>query len=348
MNDKDLTKEDIRWFQRFDELEQFKKRFGHTRVPANWKENVQLAHWVHSTRGRYKNMQSWRQTFLKDIGFEFKIRPNNKRPVPVLDKDPQAFEKVVHAIEIKAIQTTEDPRIFTIQDIQWYYMLLVLIQFKKDKGHTSVPVSHNDKSLAHWVMKQRKNNDKLPQPRIDALDAIKFIWRIYEVRRTPWEDRFSELIAYKKENGHVNVPQSNKTLGRWVWMQRRDQKTMPEKRKKMLESIGFLWDFASNETQQMRVEQKTIRIWDSHFEDLKQYKHRFGHVNVQPYWKENIPFARWVARQRTLHEGNKLSKIRFSKLEELGFVWDMMKVNRIGHANMRKERPNSTPLSLSE
>ena len=85
---------------------------------------------------------------------------------------------------------------------------------------------------------------------------------------------------------------------------------------------------------------KQLGFGEKHFEDLKQYKERFGHVNVQPYWKENIPFARWVARQRTLYEDNKLLESRFLKLEDLGFVWDVMQVNRLGHAILKKERKN--------
>jgi len=65
-------------------------------------------------------------------------------------------------------------------------------------------------------------------------------------RKTPWEDRFSELQSFKLSKGHCRVPigyPSNPELGRWVDKQRQKYKkgTLSPDKLALLDSVGFTW-----------------------------------------------------------------------------------------------------------
>lgn len=63
-----------------------------------------------------------------------------------------------------------------------------------------------------------------------------------------WEDHFAELLAYKDEHGHIDVPQKHLGLGRWVNKQRQSARDgdMSVERKMKLDDIGFLWNKNKN------------------------------------------------------------------------------------------------------
>ncbi len=62
--------------------------------------------------------------------------------------------------------------------------------------------------------------------------------------------------------------------------------------------------------------------WDERFGELKKYKEQFGHCNVPIFWSENLKLGYWVDKQRENEIKNKLTEVRISKLENIGFDWD--------------------------
>jgi hypothetical protein len=62
----------------------------------------------------------------------------------------------------------------------------------------------------------------LTEERIQDLNDLGFKWSI-RVSRTPWETRLDELVQYKEQHGHCNVPSTypkNQPLAYWVFKQR--------------------------------------------------------------------------------------------------------------------------------
>jgi hypothetical protein len=62
-----------------------------------------------------------------------------------------------------------------------------------------------------------------------------------------WNDRYEEMVKYKRQKGDCNVPcqyKANKKLGMWVSQQRQMYKRekLSEERKSMLEKVGFKWE----------------------------------------------------------------------------------------------------------
>jgi len=95
--------------------------------------------------------------------------------------------------------------------------------------------------------------------RIRALESINFTWAKRKGEHS-WLQKYNELLEYKKEFGHVDVPTKyveNKALGRWVSTQRAQYKflqtgkksQLTEERLRKLKAVGFVFDLMSSTSQ---------------------------------------------------------------------------------------------------
>jgi len=93
--------------------------------------------------------------------------------------------------------------------------------------------------------------DSLRQRRFQALQELDPNWYLSS-RELTWEERYRELLEYRRQHGDCCVPISfptNKKLGQWVSNQRKQnnlrEKGMPSnmtnERRAKLEAIGFVW-----------------------------------------------------------------------------------------------------------
>ena len=76
------------------------------------------------------------------------------------------------------------------------------------------------------------------------LEKINFAWDPLEAS---WQDKYQELIQYKRVKGNTNVSKrypENTSLGLWVMRQRTAKKNglLSEERIELLDEIGFIWD----------------------------------------------------------------------------------------------------------
>ena len=126
-----------------------------------------------------------------------------------------------------------------------------------------------------------------------------------------WEKRFSELVRFKAEHGHCNVPRrwsENPELGRWVAKQQavyRRGELSPD-RVERLEALGFEWDPSS-------------ASWEKRFSELVRFKEEHGHCDVLATWSENPKLGNWVHTQRRAAKNGQLIEERRRRLEEIGF-----------------------------
>src|SRR5262249_17467268 len=92
--------------------------------------------------------------------------------------------------------------------------------------------------------------------------------------------------------------------------QRRLKDQIPVERRQRLDSLGFIWDLYEAD-------------WDEGYRYLKLFKERVGDCRVPQKHKENgFRLGIWVAVQR--REKDSMSEQRRRKLDELGFVWDVL------------------------
>lgn len=127
----------------YQALLDFKKRFGHCNVPANWDENRQLGRWVATLRFRHKvaGLPAAQVEKLRAAGF-----------------------------------------IWSPSGLAWSAMFEELLRFRKIHNHCCVPAQWpQNLHLANWVANQRHRKKKgtLPQERVRRLDEIGFEWSIY-------------------------------------------------------------------------------------------------------------------------------------------------------------------------
>jgi hypothetical protein len=113
-----------------------------------------------------------------------------------------------------------------------------------------------------------------------------------------WNERYTELVEYRNQFGHCNVPYhwpDNKPLSQWVKRQRHQRKLKTEKkhsnltdeREHILDILGFIWDSrAAN--------------WEERYQQLCSYHSQHGHCQVTRKDKDSRQLAVWLKRQRHL------------------------------------------------
>eukprot|EP00804_Cyclotella_cryptica_P027031 CCRYP_013671-RA/>CCRYP_013671-RA protein AED:0.05 eAED:0.05 QI:161/0.66/0.5/1/1/1/4/672/562 len=189
-----------------------------------------------------------------------------------------------------------------------------LVRFREIYGH--VNVSHRykgDIQLAQWVSnlrskkkawirKQQEELDEqltaadendgetpkkecrgrrqyLDQEKVDKLDSVGFTWS-FERNGKSWEERFQDLIAFRREHGHCRVPRKEAlypvvvAFAFKVHKQRRQyklkDKSFMKYRYNALREAGF--DF--------RPRNVDVVPWNAGFEELVAFGRLNGHYNV--------------------------------------------------------------------
>ena len=123
----------------YDEIADFKNKFGHTRVPYRWSKNPKLSDWVYRTKLGKGKLNVQKIELLKEINFDWTLR---RRTV-----------------------------------ILWEDMYTRLLSFKQKYGHTGVPAKwEEDKKLGKWVSRMRHERKKLTPERSALLEALSFAW----------------------------------------------------------------------------------------------------------------------------------------------------------------------------
>ena len=200
----------------------------------------------------------------------------------------------------------------------WEIMFAALKEYRKNHGDCNVPaIWPENKQLGNWVIRQRVSykNETLSEDRIKRLKDEGFIWDQLE---SQWEEMFAALKEYKDKHRHCSVPSKwpeNKQLATWVNVQRRTYKegNLSKDHIKRLEDEGFIWDQLESQ-------------WEEMFAALKEYKDKHRHCNVPRNWLENKQLATWVNVQRANYRKGNLSEEHIKRLEDIGFVWEPIKL----------------------
>lgn len=285
---------DRKWERRFEELVDYKNRFGNCNVPSKWSENRPLGSWVHIQRRDRENGQLFKDRIqrLDEIGFEWK---------------------------------RDDRSSYSLAD-HWKDCYAKLVKFKLQHGHCEVPaMGKRGERLAKWVSLQRKRwrEGLLAADRKERLDAIGFNWgqptRAFDAR---WNQRMAELLEYKKRFGDCYVPfdwAENIQLGYWVSIQRawRRRGKLTAERIRRLDEIGFAWG-----AENVHIRRAMEKTWSQHYAELKRFKKRFGHFDVPATWPENPRLPNWLSQQRRDLRSGTLSAEHKARLEEVGFTWE--------------------------
>jgi hypothetical protein len=221
----------------------------------------------------------------------------------------------------------------------WDEMFERLAAYERARGDCLVPARWPDNpQLAGWVRFQRalRRVGRLQAARARELEKIGFCWEPRQLafardpapaaREFTWDERFAQLLAFRRAYGHCQVPlawKENLKLGMWVRMQRsarRDHSLDPELQRR-LDEVGFLWNARERRCHNPDYDGTEEDRWERRFGQLLRFRERFGHTRVPARWPDDRRFASWVARQRKLKKTSRLTRERQARLEAIGFAW---------------------------
>ena len=123
-----------------------------------------------------------------------------------------------------------------------------------------------------------------------------------------WNARFKELLKYKSEHGHCDVPKRRGKLGVWVKTQRTAYMaaSLAQDRIDRLSGIGFKWSLKE--------------CWDTRFQELLKYKAKHGDCDVST---KKGKLGQWVGHQRSTYKTDSLAQGRIDRLDSIGFKWSL-------------------------
>lgn len=297
------------WTLRFEELREFRRVNGHSRVPGPAERKQE-------DEERLASLYSW-------VAGQRERRFNPRRPRRPISQD--------EIDQLNSIDFVWDVGL----DARWEERLRRLRRYKMEHGNCLVPTTYEyDQDLANWVSNQRTEyrNGNISNDRIERLDGIGFVWRVVYKAGDPyveefekkWDLKYEKLQLFQEEFGHCFVPGDygkDKSLGRWVAKQRKmfREKRMPARRKKLLDSLGFVWkvDFYQSDKS---IQQ---RNWDEMFTQLNSYKESFGHLNIRHDYatEDGSKLGQWVTLQRSGFRDGTIEEKRKTLLESIGFLW---------------------------
>jgi hypothetical protein len=167
----------MNWERRYNDLVEFKRAHGADSLPSK-QEDHQLQAWVWFQRSEFRNgnMAADRIAKLDEIWVLTAIRE----------------EKVL-------IKSTKESR----PEAKWNMRYNELAEFKHEFGHLTVSrITHPDPELSNWAYHQSDlfKAGKLSHDKVAKLNELGFIWD------QKWNQRYSQLLQFKQEHGHCNVP----------------------------------------------------------------------------------------------------------------------------------------------
>ena len=222
--------------------------------------------------------------------------------------------------------------VWDLNEREWLDRFDELAGYRAKNGDCNVPESQGP--LGKWVSQQRRcyKKGKSSQERLDLLESIGFSWEPID---ETWMSRFDELVRFKDETGHCNVPYNQGQLGMWVSRQRfyYKQERLQRERVELLESIGFAW---VRQTRTRTQPWKLDEQWKTRYTELVQYLIQHGTCNVP---RKYGPLGRWANNQRRHYREGSISQFRIDYLESIGFSWKPKRAG-IGSCSDQYSKPD--------
>mmetsp|Transcript_22015 Transcript_22015/g.32518 ORF Transcript_22015/g.32518 Transcript_22015/m.32518 type:complete len:438 (-) Transcript_22015:60-1373(-) len=194
---------------------------------------------------------------------------NHKEPIETYGdhatEEPEQKKQRSVSCQNPAIEDSQQKKqnATSCQADKWLRRYDELVDFQKKHKHSLVPHDFSENiELARWVKRQRyqynlfqrHEKSSITYERMKLLEKIGFVWGAQEAN---WEERFKELVEYKKIHGHCDVHTKSSSvpkLGTWVRCQRRQyhlfmlgkRSNMTRERIETLEKLGLRWKIRSS------------------------------------------------------------------------------------------------------
>ncbi len=327
------------WNQGYSTLLAYKNEYGDCRVSQKSKyRNIMLGAWVNTQRQNYEFLSKEKRDKLSRINFIWNVIEhdwNYGLELLIRYKEeygnirvPQRFiynkYQLGSWVSNQRYKKEKLPKekitkldklgfVWNPFDEDWNQGYVQLKKYKIKHGNCMVPnqFASQGYKLGLWVSNQRADRGIMSEEKKRKLDKIGFSWNPLD---DIWNKGYELLFRYKKDNGHFRVPQNYKTshfnLGKWTYVQRQNHQKLSKSRKNRLNNVGFTWDPLEED-------------WNQGYAALTRYKKEFGNTRVpQRFNYNNYQLGSWVSSQR--HNIKKISIEREIKLNNLGFIWNLL------------------------
>jgi len=250
----EVKKSEIQYMQKYELAKRYYEYYGHLKIPQKFKTNdgieydddgVALGTWLYTQRRYYDGLSFEKKKLLSEIGFELNLFPN-----------------------------------------RWLYMYDLASNYYKYHGHLNISQLFKTKNgyeydgagvaLGTWLYTQRTNYDILSDEKKLLLSKIGFNFKkkrsdydiliskdesipIYEPKcEIIWKRKYELAKNYYEYYGHLNIPRGFKTingyiededgieLGGWILYQRKNFMKLSNPKKRLLDSIGMIWNYWKN------------------------------------------------------------------------------------------------------
>lgn len=222
-----------------------------------------------------------------------------------------------------------------IYENDWPLKYKEAVKFYEKNGHLRVPNTYtqNGINLGRWIQIQRQlyKKNKVTYDRVVLLNKIGMVWNLdrslkYNLK---WALVYKEVLKYYEENGNIEIPIEYSViikgeevyLNNWIAVQRTMflQGKLSLDKKEMLDKVGMVWKIRNRYS------------WDKMFSLALDYYSLNGNLFIPKNYQvivngETINLGTWVINQRRNYKAGVLAPLRISKLEEIGMVWEDVKV----------------------
>ncbi|MCI6349757.1 MAG: helicase associated domain-containing protein [Tenericutes bacterium] len=222
-----------------------------------------------------------------------------------------------------------------IYENDWPLKYKEAVKFYEKNGHLRVPNTYtqNGINLGRWIQIQRQlyKKNKVTYDRVVLLNKIGMVWNLdrslkYNLK---WALVYKEVLKYYEENGNIEIPidyfviinDEEVYLNNWIAVQRTMflQGKLSLDKKEMLDKVGMVWKIRNRYS------------WDKMFSLALDYYSLNGNLFIPKNYQvivngETINLGTWVTNQRRNYKAGVLAPLRISKLEEIGMVWEDVKV----------------------
>mmetsp|Transcript_5662 Transcript_5662/g.16768 ORF Transcript_5662/g.16768 Transcript_5662/m.16768 type:complete len:597 (-) Transcript_5662:558-2348(-) len=230
--------------------------------------------------------------------------------------------------------TTKNARFHNHHPRLWSQRYDELVLYKQRHGHCFVdPKTH--KALSAWskrqrhqyVRKQEGRPSTLTEERERKMNDLDFAWDAHEA---VWEQRFQELVQFRAQHGHVDVPgkyAANRQLGIWVKCQRKAYAV--DQRKAKSSSKEEMPPFSSSST-------ATTATGGDQEQASSTADDEEGNV-ARALWsaQDPLPSSLWVLNRNDgdnaepdvasettgMTDNMKHRVVRYARLQSIGFKW---------------------------
>lgn len=222
-----------------------------------------------------------------------------------------------------------------IYENDWPLKYKEAVKFYEKNGHLRVPNTYtqNGINLGRWIQIQRQlyKKNKITYDRVVLLNKIGMVWNLdrslkYNLK---WALVYKEVLKYYEENGNIEIPIEYSViikgeevyLNNWIAVQRTMflQGKLSLDKKEMLDKVGMVWKIRNRYS------------WDKMFGLALDYYSLNGNLFIPKNYQvivngETVNLGTWVTNQRRNYKAGVLAPLRISKLEEIGMVWEDVKV----------------------